>query len=90
MYRTDMEFIPGYGYRWLDGSRVYQEQELGPEGLPLGYRDRGKPWAYKASELYIASGSEGFWVMDRLGSYHRHPYKTHAAAENYLKYLQTP
>jgi tetratricopeptide (TPR) repeat protein len=36
-----MEFIPGYGYRWDDGSRVYEEDQLQPDGLPIGSSDSG-------------------------------------------------
>ena len=84
---ANMEFIPGYGYRWADGSLVYQEQQLIPGTvLPIGH-DYGKPWAFDKAELHIKSMSDGFWLMDRLGSYHRHPFQTVKSAEEYLRKL---
>lgn len=79
-----MEFIPGYGYRWDDGSQVYQEQQLLPSGWCIGHTNYGKPWAFSATELRVESCSEGFWVMDRLGSYHKHPFRSADAAIAYM------
>ena len=84
-----MEYVSDCGYLWSDGSKVYQEDQLLPDGLPIDYSDYCKPLAFSADELHIESESDGFWVMDRLGSYHRHPYRTESAAKQYLAYLKS-
>jgi hypothetical protein len=90
MAQRKQEYVTGQGYYWSDTwKRVQQEEELIPGTvLPIGHTDYGKPWAFRASELHIESCSDGLWVMDRLGSYHRHPFKTETAAQAYLKHLQ--
>jgi len=84
-----MEFIPGYGYQWSDGTKVYQEQVVhATTGLPISGYDYGKPWAYNKSEVRVVSAEDGYWVMDRLSSFHRHPWKSADKAEKYAKYLR--
>jgi len=82
---NDMEYIPGHGYYWLRGGKVYQEEQLiDGTPLPIGYTDYGRrSWTIEAQ-----SHSDGFWVSDRLGSYHRHPFKTLRAAEAYAAILR--
>lgn len=89
MKTAQMEYISGYGYYWVTGGKVYQEDQLIPQTcLPIGHTEYGKPWAYQSVEIHIESCSDGFWVMDRLGSYHRHPFRTHDAAALYAKHLK--
>lgn len=83
--RANMYYTPGFGWQWPDGSRVYQEDDLIPGTvLPIGYFDYGK----YISPLRLDSGTEGFWVRDRLSSFHRMPFKTEEAAQAYLDYLK--
>lgn len=83
---SQVEFIPTIGYVWTDtNARVYQEELVHADGLPIGYRDYGLPW--RTAELLIKSSPEGFWVMDGHGSYHRYPWKLEANAQHYRDWL---
>lgn len=74
--KRQIEFIPGYGYRYPNGSKVYQEH------LPID-RANYSP-LFQAGTLHIESCSDGLWVMDNLASFHSHPFETMKAAEKYL------
>lgn len=77
-----MEYIQGYGWYWPDGKTVYQEQQL-VEGLPIGHTDYGQ----SRGEIRVESHSNGYWVMDRDGSLHRHPFQSADKAQDYADNL---
>lgn len=84
-----MEYIQGYGYLWSDNSKVWQEDQVLPSGLPIGHTDYGIPWAYSASEIHVTTdGTGGYWVMDRLSSYHKHPWRNADNAERYASHIK--
>lgn len=77
-----MEWIPENGHWRDERGKVYQESQMLPNDyLAVGYSDYGRPGAHK--DLRVDSHSDGFWVMDNLGSLHRHPFKSAENAERY-------
>lgn len=65
------EFVPGIG--WLEnGQRIYEET-----GKSTPVRPVGKVW--------VESHANGYWVMDRLGSLHRNPFRYAENAERFMK-----
>ena len=81
------QFWPGVGWRWPDGSVVYQEQQMNANGVfPIGYGEHGRFPITQANRdrIRVSSATEGFWVMDNLGSLHVHPFQTEVAAVAFL------
>lgn len=80
-----IDYFPGQGYLYADGSPVYQEEFLIPgTALPIGYEGFGKP----LGEFGAWQGKKGFWVADVNGSCHRYPFRTAEAADAFVAALK--
>lgn len=63
---------------------TFQEEQSYPDGLPIGRWQFGA----NAGSVRVESTEQGYWVMDRLGSLHRYPYRTLESAGVYLLHIE--